>query len=533
MSADAILLGRTFTADASAPWANGVAVRDGVIIAVGSRDAVMRHCGTDTMVWEADGLTCPAFNDAHIHLLEGALFDLWVNLHDAAAPQYLSVIAAAASQRGPRDWVRGGGWTMAAFPGGSPPRHDLDAVVGDRPAYLTARDGHTAWVSTAALRLAGIDRDTPNPPGGRIERDAHGEPAGALHETAMKLVAAHLPDITADEWASALEVGQRYLHSLGIVSWQDARLSTPMLRAYLDAESGGRLHSRVAVALHWDPARGPEQIDALIAARAEACGELVAAPMVKIFADGVVENRTAAVHRPYRCSDSRGEPLFDRAGLAAAVATCVEAGFSVHVHAVGDAATTDTLDAFEAVREISTRRGLRHQICHLQVVSPSDTARFAELGVLANVQALWACRDEQNLALCAPALGSERFEGQYPFGDLARAGARLAFGSDWRVSTPDPLAQIEVAVTRQPPGDPDTEPLGPDQALDLTTCLLGFTREAAFAAAMDHRTGSLTVGRDADIVVLDADPYRAESHRIGSIRPDLTLFRGEVVYSRS
>lgn len=164
MSADAILLGRTFTADASAPWANGVAVRDGVIIAVGSRDAVMRHCGTDTMVWEADGLTCPAFNDAHIHLLEGALFDLWVNLHDVAAPQYLSVIAAAASQRGPRDWVRGGGWTMAAFPGGSPPRHDLDAVVGDRPAYLTARDGHTAWVSTAALRLAGIDRDTPNPP---------------------------------------------------------------------------------------------------------------------------------------------------------------------------------------------------------------------------------------------------------------------------------------------------------------------------------------------------------------------------------
>ena len=136
MNADTILLGRTFTADAGTPWANGVAVRDGVIVAVGSRDAVMRHCGADTMVWQADGLTCPAFNDAHIHLLEGALFDLWVNLHDTAAPQYLSVIAAAASQRGPRDWVRGGGWTMAAFPGGSPPRRDLDDVVGDASRAL-------------------------------------------------------------------------------------------------------------------------------------------------------------------------------------------------------------------------------------------------------------------------------------------------------------------------------------------------------------------------------------------------------------
>ncbi|CAN5404908.1 amidohydrolase [soil metagenome] len=459
-------VGQVFTADPKTPWAQSITIDQHHIIAVDGAPV--------GDVVQVPGLICPAFHDAHIHLLEGSLFDLWVNLHDESPADYLGVVAAAAAALPPGAWVRGGGWSMAAFAGGNPDGRTLDAVTGGRPAYLSARDGHSAWVNTAALRIAGIDSRTDHPPGGRIERDDSGQPTGTLHETAMSLVRDHLPDVTPADWAAALDLGQRYLHSLGIAAWQDARLSTPMLQAYVAAEAAGRLQARVAAAMHWNPAFGVEQIDGLLAARDLAGDGLVRAPMVKIFVDGVVENRTAALHAPYQCSHSHGEPLYEPAALQAAVRTCAENGFAVHVHAIGDAATTAALDAFAATRALST--GLRHQICHLQLVDATDITRFAELDVIANAQALWACRDEQNVALCAPALGTTRFEAQYPFGSLARAGVRLAFGSDWRVSTPDPLAQIEVAMTRRPPGDTVTEALGPEQALDLTTCLRGFTR---------------------------------------------------------
>lgn len=530
MTADTILLGRVFTADLLRPWADAVAVRDGLITAVGSTDEVLANRGDNTVVVESNGLICPSFHDAHIHLLEGSWFDLGVNLHDTDPVHYVSTIEDAAGRLPATSWVRGGGWSMAAFPDGNPDRLVLDRAVAGRPAYLTARDGHTAWVSSAALALAGITDSTSDPPGGRIERDAHGHPTGALHETAMKLVAAQLPPITDAEWAAALELGQRFLHSLGITAWQDARLSTPMLQAYLDAEARGLLSARVAAALHWDPDRGTEQIEDLTAARARADGPLVSAPMVKVFVDGVVENRTAALLEPYRCSHSHAAPLLGGDGLLAAVTTCVEAGFAIHVHAIGDAATTWALDALAAVRPRSAALGLRHQICHLQLLTAADAVRFADLDVIANIQALWACRDEQNVTLCLPLLGTERFEAQYPFGELLRAGARLAFGSDWRVSTPNPLPQMEVAVTRRPPGDTDTAPLGPRHQLDLATCIRGFTSGAAYAAGLDHHTGSLTVGRSADIVVLDRDPFTVPAHELSTVTVNSTMFGGAVVY---
>ncbi|ANW63388.1 amidohydrolase [Mycobacterium sp. djl-10] len=512
-------VGRVFTADPKRPWAQSVTIDDGKVTALDSPRG---------KIIEAPGLICPAFHDAHIHLLEGALFDLWVNLHDVPAGQYRAVVAAAAKDLPPSAWLRGGGWSMAAFPSGNPRAETLDAVTGGRPAYLTARDGHSAWVNSAALRLAGINAGTPDPPGGRIERDDSGEAIGALHETAMGLVRDRLPEITAAEWGASLELGQRYLHSLGIAAWQDARLSEPMLRAYVEAEAENRLRARVAGAMHWDPTDGVEQIARLVAARELAGNKLVQASMVKIFVDGVVENRTAALLQPYHCSHSHGDPLFTQEALNAAVHTCVQNSLSVHVHAIGDAATTAALDAFEN----APSSALRHQICHVQVVSPADVRRFARLGVIANVQALWACRDEQNVELCEPALGTERFEAQYPFGDLHRAGTTLAFGSDWRVSTPDPLAQMEVAMTRQPPGDTATPALGPTQRLDLKTCMLGFTRHAAYAAGMDQHTGSLTIGRDADIVLLDRDPFSVAAHEVSSVCVDATYVRGERVFER-
>ncbi len=182
------------------------------IAAVGARDDVLANRGPNTVVIEAPGLICPGFHDAHIHLLEGSLFDLWVNLHDVQASDYTAVIGGSADALPADAWVRGGGWTMTAFPGGNPLKEALDAAVGGRRAYLTARDGHSAWVSSAALATAGIDSSTPDPPGGVIDRDEHGRPRGTLHETAMNLVKRHLPAITDADWAAALAIGERFLH---------------------------------------------------------------------------------------------------------------------------------------------------------------------------------------------------------------------------------------------------------------------------------------------------------------------------------
>lgn len=532
MSADLILLGRVFTAEADLPWAEGIAVRDGRVLAVGSADDIVAHKNAGTAVVEADGLICPAFHDGHIHVLEGSLFDLWVNLHDVDPSGYLPAVQQAVRGLPADAWVRGGGWSMSAFPNGNPDRRDLDAVVGSRPAYLTARDGHTAWVSSSALRAAGITAETPDPPGGRIERDALGQPQGTLHETAMKLVGRHLPAVTEQDWRAALALGQRHLHALGIVGWLDARLSQPMLEAYVAAECAGELSGWVTAALHWDPARGFEQLDELVAGRESAQGELVKASTIKVFVDGVVENATAALHHPYVGSHSHGLPLFDEHTLQKVFRVCVQQGFNIHVHAVGDAGTTLALNAFEHVRSDSLKLGLRHQICHLQVVADSDIERFAALDVSANIQALWACRDEQNISLCAPPLGPERFEQQYRFGDLERAGARLAFGSDWRVSTPDPLPQIEVAITRRPPGDRHTPELGTGQGLRLATCLAGFTREAAYVNGFERVSGVLQPGRSADIVILDSDPFAVDPHEIHKVTVQHTYFRGAQVYQR-
>lgn len=532
---DTVLLGRVFTASAAQPWAEGVAIAGGAIAAVGSEAEMRALIGPGTEVREARGLICPAFQDAHIHLVEGSLFDLWCNVHDVTPEQYLPTIARYAETLPAGAWIRGGGWSMAAFEGGSPERGPLDAVTGDRPTYLTARDGHSAWVNTRALEIAGITRETPDPPGGRIERDAAGEATGTLHETAIYLVRRHLPEITRADWLAALDLGQRYMHSLGITGWHDARIDEPMLDAYRVAAADGTLKGRAVMALHWDPARGMEQLAELEAMRASVVpGGLLSAPTAKVFVDGVLENHTAALTAPYANVEppSHGEPLFDPETLNAVVAACAGAGFQVHFHAIGDWAVRKALDACEFARERHGERGLRHQISHLQLVDPADVGRFAPLGVVANVQAYWACIDEQMRDLCLPALGDHRQDWQYPFASLRDAGAAIAMGSDWRVSTPDPLKQIEVAVTRREEGQAGAEPLLPNEALTLEDGLLGFTRGAAFANHIESATGTLEAGKRADVVVLDRDPFELPAHEIGETRAALTLHDGAVVYER-
>ena len=490
----------------------------------------------------AGGLIAPGFTDAHVHPIQGGLERLRCDLSGLSTrEEYVAAVRAYADAHPDREWILGGGWAMPAFPDGNPLAADLDAVVPDRPVFLPNRDHHGAWVNSRALEIAGIHRDTPDPPDGRVERDADGRPTGTLHEGATSLVSRHLPRTTGADYRKALLAGQAYLHSLGVTSWQDAIVGSysgmdDPGSTYLDAATSGELRSYVVGALWWDRRQGVEQVADLVGRREALTHGRFRATTVKIMQDGVAENGTAAMLEPYldKCghaTDNRGHSFVDAAALRDAVRALDAAGFQVHVHAIGDRGVRETLDAMAG-----TDRARRHQVAHLQLVHPDDVPRFGALGVAANLQMLWACQDEQMLDLTIPFLGEERSRWQYPFGDLHRAGAPLVAGSDWPVSTPDPLAAIHAAVTRTSYGEPapaGTEPFLPEQALPLEVALAAYTSGSAWANHRDLHDGAgvLEPGAAADLVVLDRDPFGGPAEEIGATGVRSTWVDGDLVFA--
>ena len=531
--------GRVFTSAPARPFSTALAVRDGRIAALGGEAAAL--IGPSTQVVDlAGGLVLPGFQDAHAHPVMGGSERLRCDLSAyTSRPDYLAAIGRYASEHPQREWVTGGGWSMALSPGGSARREELDAIVPDRPVLLLNRDHHGAWVSTRALELAGLDECTADPPDGRIERDADGMPSGTLHEGAMALVARLVPPATPADHLQALLEGQRYLHSFGITAWQDAILGDyaghgDVSRTYVDAAASGRLTARVVGALWWDRDRGDEQIPELVERRAQLSGDRFQATSVKIMQDGIVENFTAGMLEPYLDADGAATPntglsFVDPVALQDHVTALAAEGFQVHVHAIGDRAVREALDAFAAARAKHGANDLRHHIAHIQVIHPDDVPRFAELGVVANMQPLWAANDAQMLELTVPFLGPRRATWQYPFADLLRSGATLVAGSDWPVTSPDPLWGIHVAVNRVLPGD-DAEPFLPEQRLDLVAALTAYTAGSAYVNHLDD-TGTLAVGNRADLAVLDRDPFAAPVEEIAEARVVATYIDGVEVFS--
>jgi predicted amidohydrolase YtcJ len=515
-----------------------VLVADGRIQAVSHEPGTLDADGAD-VVDLAGGLLAPGFTDAHVHAVQGGLERVRCDLTGASDRDgYLRLVRDYADANRDVPWILGGGWAMAAFPGGAPTAADLDAVVPDRPVFLPNRDHHGAWVNSKALQLAGVDASTPDPAHGRFERDADGRPTGTLHEAAMAEVSRLIPQTTDDEHDTALLEGQRYLHSFGVTGWQDAIVGPYAGLAdpgptYVRAAERGVLTGHVVGALWWDRDRGEEQIPELLARRNDLSRSRFRATSVKIMQDGVAENYTAAMTFPYldRCGQlttNDGHSFVDARALRAYVARLDAAGFQVHVHAIGDRGVREALDAFQG-----TDPAHRHHIAHLQVVHPDDRPRFAELGVSANLQMLWACYDDQMLDLTIPFLGPERASWQYPFGGLHRAGARLVAGSDWPVSSPNPLAAIHVAVTRTEHGGhgrAGTDPFLAEQAVSLEVAFAAYTSGSAW---INHRddAGVLRPGAAADLVVLDRNPFAGPLDEIGATRVRSTWVDGVPVHS--
>lgn len=535
--------GPVHTGDPARTRASSLAVTGDRITAVG-HDEVRELIGPRTEVVDLSGkLLLPGFQDSHIHAVYGGMELAECDLSGTVGvDEYLRRIREFADAHPDSGWITGGGWSMESFEGGLPTRQLLDSVVPDRPVYLVNRDHHGAWANTRALELAGVTRDTPDPDDGRIEREGDGTPSGVLQEGATGLVARLVPAKTAADRLDGLLRAQRLLHSLGITGWQDALLGEfngqpDPSDAYLTAAREGTLTARVNGALWWDRGRGSDQIPELVSRRAELSHGRFRAGSVKIMQDGIAENFTAAMTSPYLdgcgcATANNGLSFVDPVALRSYVTELDALDFQVHFHALGDRAVREALDAIEAARTANGRRATRHHLAHLQVVHPDDVPRFARLGAIANIQPLWAAHEPQMDELTIPFLGPERAARQYPFGSLLRAGATLAAGSDWSVSSPDPLAGIHVAVNRMQPGATDGRVFLPEQRLDLATAVAAYTAGSAHVNGLDD-TGTLRPGHLADLVVVDRDIFTAPAEEIHTARVLRTYVGGALVHSAS
>jgi predicted amidohydrolase YtcJ len=538
MPADLVFVnGPVFTAGPARTFARAVAVSGDRIAAIGDEKTVLETVGRTTRVVDLAGrMLTPGFQDAHCHPGSSGLdllrcsFEGCSNADDAVA-----YVARYASENPGLPWIIGGGWIQTWFPRGCPPKEALDAVVPDRPVLVYNADGHGAWANSHALRMAGVDSTTQDPPDGRIERTEGNEPQGTLHEGAVRAVEDLVPEDTPDELRAGIIAGQEYLLSKGVTAWQDAHVDLATHAAYRRLADSDELIGTAVGALWWHRSRGMEQVEELEQVRSEAQGRYLP-KTVKIMLDGVVENHTASMLEPYldadgSVADSTGIDFIEPGLLREIVTELDRGGFSCHFHAIGDAAVRNGLDAVEAARLANGWNGNRHHISHIQVVHPEDIPRFNRLGVAANAQALWAQDGEDQQVLTRPYLGPERSSWQYPFGSLLRAGATLAMGSDWGVSTADVMDQVDTAVTRFNHDEPDLPPLDESERITFLDALAGFTAGSAHVNHLDDTRGTLAPGMLADLAVLDRDPTRGGHIRDASVA--MTVVGGRVVYEES
>ena len=527
--------GKIYTVNKAHPWAQAVAIRNDRIVFVGSDDRVRRYIGPDTETHDLRGkMMLPAFQDAHIHPISSALDYVSCNLYDdSTLDEYVATIAECAKANPDAEWVRGGGWLMSVFgPGALADKSILDELVPDRPVYLDSIDGHSAWVNSAALRAAGIDDDTPDPPAGIIDRDPDtGEAIGSLQENAANLVSDVMPKPTVDQNVEAMRYARDYLHGLGITAIQTGYTYPDELAAMEILDKASELQLHVSAPLLWDDTDNNDQLPRLLEERARYSSGNVRVLGVKLFQDGVLENYTGALLEPYDMEGGgKSMAVFEQERLADIVTRVDAEGFQFLCHAIGDGAVRNCLDAIEAARTTNGANDLRHHLIHLQLVHPDDYTRFGELDVIANFSPYWAYADEYVTELTNPFIGEERAARQYPINSVLQGGGRIAFGSDWGVSSADPLLGIETAIRRIDPDLEEGDPLNIDQAITLEQAIHSYTLGAAYVNHLDFDTGSIEVGKLADLVVLDKNLFDLEPTAISDAKVVVTLFGGQPVY---
>ncbi|WP_176059664.1 amidohydrolase [Paraburkholderia sp. BCC1876] len=508
-----------------------LAVRDGVIAYAGSYADLPAELHAAEQVDLRGRMIVPGFTDSHAHPVEGFQLTCDADLGDAHSLDAIAhQVRECAALHPQRSWVMAGNVALEAL-GAQLNRSALDMMVGDRPLLLIGHDVHSGCLNTAALRVLGVSATTPDPEGGIYERDAHGAPTGVVHEAALYGLFRHLPQMGADESARALQKAQRQAHENGITGWFEAMVGQRLVDAYVRARDSGNLKANVSLGLLVSPnlALAP-QIGKLIDWRRQYDGGRVRLHTAKIFIDGVLESHTGALLDNYADVDHNGAAHWTPAQLHEAVFAADAAGFDLHFHTIGDRAVRMALDTLEALNRERGRRDRRAQLAHVQLIDPLDVPRFAETGAIASVQAVWGSVAPGLKALYTQLLGERRMSRQYAFGDLQRGGAMLSGGSDWPVSTQNPLVAIETALRRAAPGDVADVPFLPEQSVGVEAMLKAYTHNSAFSLRFDGEAGVLAVGRPASLAVLSGDVRDVAPHRVAEVQVGMTLFEGERVF---
>ena len=529
---------KVYTAGARGTMAEAVAIRGNQILRVGSEREVTRLRRPQTTMIDARGAAVlPGFNDAHLHFITGGLNLERIDLTGAATLDDIrSRIETWATVHPDAPWVLGRGWYYQPFPGGLPTRQQLDAIVSDRPVHLLSHDGHTSWVNSRALRLAGITKRTPNPPHGVIVKDPNtGEPTGVLKEAAMTLVTSRLPQATRGDRASALRAAISEAQRNGITSIQNAGGDAEDFALYAEARREGDLGVRVYSAL--SAAVGltePAIAELQEVAKQYPDDPLFKAGAIKINLDGVIDAHTAAMLEPYADETAAGAPTMDPDAFNRIVRLLDSGGWQVMTHAVGDRAVNMALTAYEhAVRSNPLpERGRRHRIEHVETVDAADLPRFGALGVIASMQPALGSPSPSLIDVWFKNVGPERASRGWPYHSIAAGAGRLAFGSDWPGVPLNPLLGLHTAVTRT---TPDGLPEGgwyPAERLALKAAIDAYTSGAAWASFDEQRKGHLAPGMLADLVVLSEDIFEAPAPRLASTRVAVTIFDGRIVYRR-
>lgn len=532
-SADLVLInGRVWTADSKRPWANAIAIGANKIIAVGTTTAIRRLERPGTKVIDLAGrFVMPGINDAHIHFLGGSLAAMQVDLNEAKSlADVQDRLRKFAADKPQGEWITGFGWQYNIFPGGLPDRAGIDAAIADRPVYLRAYDGHTAWANSKALEIAGVNSTTKFEGFGEIVQDKNGNPTGVLKEGAMGLVSRYVPRPSREAELDALRRGFKAAAALGITSIQNAHGSIGEIEIYDELLKKRELTLRTSFAFTTGPSTKQADIDRIIAAGNKYDSPMLKAKAIKIAVDGVIESYTAAMIRPYsNRTDTAGKAIFTQDQLNELVQMADKVGLQIYIHAIGDRGVRMALDAFENAIRVNGRRDSRFRIEHIETIQPEDIARFKKLRVIASMEPIHA--DPGTIGVWSDAIGPERTRRGFAWRSLEKAGARLVFSSDYPAAlSMSPWRGLHNAVNRQ---TVDGKPIGgwlPQQRVSIDTALRAYTSNGAYASFTEGQKGRVSTGMLADIIVLEQDPFAVATADLHKLKVRYTIFDGSVIY---
>jgi predicted amidohydrolase YtcJ len=522
--------------DSKQPWAQALAIRGDKIVAVGDDASVGKFRGHDTKVIDAGGqLVLPGFVDCHIHFMDGSLSLGRVNLEGAKdVAEIQQRLRDYAAKHPGNDWLLGRGWDYAMFGAAAlPDKKYLDEPFPDRPVFLEGYDGHTYWANSKALALAGITRDTPDPPNGVIVRDptTH-EATGALKEAAQDAVAKAVPEVTRAERLAALRAGIKWANENGLTRVHSAGGDFPQLELYDELRRHGDLTLRFYIAYFMDPPEmRPQDVDAIENARKKYHDAWIDTNAVKFMVDGVIESHTAAMIEPYSDDPSlKGKLFWDPAKYSSAVAELDKRGLQLFTHAIGDLGVRAALDAYQHAEEVNHTSDRRPRIEHIETVTAADIPRFGRLGVIASMQPLHSYPNTDTLDVWARNAGPDRASRAWVWKSIAAAGGRYAFGSDWPVVTLNPWEGLQTAVTRQTREGTPASGFVPSQRLTVAQAVEGYTLGAAFAGRREKAEGSLEKGKLADLIIVSPNIFEIDPHKISETKIRTTIVGGQLVY---